>query len=280
MSLCLDLSNYDLATLDVDGFKAAGVDRVILGSWPLGDMRAAANKLRAGGIEIIGFYGFIYFGDAGGELRDITAAIALAKDFGVSRVWMDCETDANQQGWHSAPAPTPEERVIAIGLRRQLIEAAGLQPGIYTGAWWWPSATNNSTAFSDLPLWHSAYVDNAGTFSEVRTVNYGGWTDVAIHQWTSTNYLCGKNRDCNTVFEEDDMTPEQVRAIVREEFDNGISAVFRTLTAGYWNPAREGGYTDAQGVPIPPDQEVVDGIAAHLPQGGGGLKRGDTVTLQ
>ncbi|MEO9255346.1 MAG: hypothetical protein ABI305_07405, partial [Tepidiformaceae bacterium] len=45
---------------------------------------------------------------------------------------------------------------------------------------------------------------------------------------------------------------------------DGIAPLFRTLTADYWNPSRPGGYVSPSGVPVPPDQEVVDGIASAV----------------
>jgi hypothetical protein len=195
----LDLSNYDVPTFNTTCFKDNGVTGVILGA----GLRDQAIACRDAGITIHGFYGFVYFGDAFGEARDTALAIKDAQEFGVRRVWLDCETDANKNGWNEAPTPTPEQRVAAIRTQVAAIEAAGLEAGIYTGGWWWPSGTDKSTEFARLPLWHSQYADEAGTYSEVRDVSYGGWTTVAIHQWTSTREVCGRNRDHNTIWEDE-----------------------------------------------------------------------------
>ncbi|MEO9254924.1 MAG: peptidoglycan recognition family protein [Tepidiformaceae bacterium] len=69
--------------------------------------------------------------------------------------------------------------------------------------------------------------------------------------------------------EEEDMTPEQTQSLIDASItkllDDGIAPLFRTLTAAYWNPTRPGGYSDPNGAPVPPDPEVVHGIAVRLP---------------
>ena len=84
------------------------------------------------------------------------------------------------------------------------------------------------------------------------------------------------------------MTPEQVRIIVREVFDEFFPAYHRALTHAYWaNDGAPGSdYTDANGSPTPPDVAVVAGIAAAVrmehevrPHAGGGHTHEATVTL-
>ena len=211
----LDLSSYDLDTLNASCMKSAGVTGVILGVYSPTNapnrMAQAAGKLRAVGIDILGFYGLIYFGSPWGEVRDTTWAIALAKEFGVDRVWLDCETDGNANGFTDAVAPTTAERRYAIQRSVALVEQAGLKAGIYSGAWWWPSNTGNTTEFARLPLWHAAYPTDG---REIRTVSYGGWTDVAIHQYTSSLNVCGRNRDANYVFMEEELPDPRIDKVI------------------------------------------------------------------
>ncbi len=207
----LDLSGYDLPTLDAPCMNANGVTGAILGVFsennPPGPMGDAAQSLRDAGIDILGFYGLIYFGSPYGVTRDTKWAIQLAKRFGVERVWLDCEIDGKAIGFTDAVTPTPASRVNEIRECVKLVEDAGLKCGIYSGSWWWPGNTGNTTEFSRLPLWHAGYLNDG---SAIKTVNYGGWTDVSIHQYTSSLNVCGRNRDANYVFmEEDDMTPAE-----------------------------------------------------------------------
>lgn len=217
----LDLSQYDLPTLTTGNTKAMadyGVTGAILGVYsPTNapeEMAAAAERLRDAGISILGFYGLIYFGHPYGETRDVDWAIQLAQRYGVSRVWLDCEIDAFEVGFVNSTAPNPEKRVAAVQRAVDRVQDAGLNAGIYTGSWWWSPKTWNSTAFSHLPLWHAAYPYDG---QPIRTVNYGGWTDVAIHQYTSSLYVAGRNRDANYVFmEEEDMSALEDRVSLLE----------------------------------------------------------------
>lgn len=225
----LDLSSYDLDTLNASCMKSAGVTGAILGVYSPENaparMGQAADKLQSAGIDILGFYALIYFGSAFGVTRDTRWAIELAQRFGVERVWLDCETDGKDNGFTDAVTPTPAERVQQIRLCVAMVESAGLKAGIYTGGWWWPGNTGNTTEFSRLPLWHAAYF---ATGTQIRTVDYGGWTDVAIHQYTSSLPICGRNRDANYVFMEEEELPDP-------RIDKLIAALGGEAAVDEWN---------------------------------------------
>lgn len=220
MTLVLDVSNYDWDTWDGLALKAEGVTGVILGCQREGIARIMADECVRVGIPLLGTYGFVYFAGDRYVGHEVTQACAVAHAYGLRRVWVDCELDANQAGWGAATTPDPEQRVDQIIRAVDTVRRAGLEPGIYTGWWWWPNRTGNSTLFADLPLWHSDYGINDGSRAPVKTVAYGGWIDVAIHQYTSTLQVAGRGRDANYVFEENDMaslTDDDVRRIIREE---------------------------------------------------------------
>lgn len=206
----LDISRYDYNTFDEECFKANGVTGVILASFKEAEMNVLASRCRRHDIPVLGVYGFIYFGSPFGETRDTLAAIRIAQEYGINRVWLDCETDGLPNGFTDAHAPTPSERINAIHKCVTLIVGSGLSAGIYTGGWWWPGNTNNSTIFSNMPLWHSDYGRNDGTQPPVTTVNYGGWTKVAVHQYTSNLPICGRDRDANYILEEDDLSATDI----------------------------------------------------------------------
>lgn len=203
----LDLSNYDWETFDAACLKESGCTGVIVGAQNINIADKMAADLQANDIPVIGFYGLVYFGNTAADWQDIVDACRLAKSFGVKRVWVDAEVDVVGQD------PTPEARIAQTQIAVSYIEGEGLEAGIYTGEWFWVPQMANTTQFSRLPLWNSSYWDDG---REIRTVDYGGWTDVAIHQWTSTYEICGRKRDANYVFEtqEDSMTPAE-----RAEFD-------------------------------------------------------------
>jgi len=266
----LDISQYDLPTLDAPCFKQAGVTGAILGVYTQygpGAMRQAAQQLLDADITLHGFYGLIYFGSPTGAYRDTKWAIDLARQFGVGRVWLDCEIDATAIGFTDAVTPTQASRVAEIRECVRLVEAAGLQAGIYSGAWWWPENTGNSTEFAHLPLWHAAYfLDGV----KVRSVNYGGWTECAINQWTSSLDICGRKRDANHVWDaavlegDEEMTKEEIEALVSAKVNAALSAQFRPLLGLAINGG-PGQYADSQGNPLPLVRDEAL-LAAHKAQ--------------
>ena len=85
-----------------------------------------------------------------------------------------------------------------------------------------------------------------------------GWPGEVGHEDTAQGIGQGKS-DPGPLFwqdyEEDDMTPAEVEAIVNKRLDDVLPAYYRSLTRGYWDRNAPGAYTD------PPDPEVVAGIA-------------------
>ena len=238
-----DISNYDADTLDVACMKASGVTGVILGCQRPHVARQMADKLIAGGIPIIGVYAFLYLGiDSAGQ---IVNACDVAEEYGVRRVWLDVEsTGANERA-----GITVAERIDEVERGVGQVLASGLEPGIYTGRWYWVPQMGNTTAFSNLPLWHSEYPNDR---HEVRTVDYGGWTNVAIHQYASDIEVCGRVRDHNYVFEEgDDMTGEDVKRLAGEIFDDNFSAYFMRAMKQYFTDTGPGDFSNA------PDPDVM-----------------------
>lgn len=222
--ICLDVSNYDHPTFDAACLRAAGVDRLIVGCQRPALAADMVAKAQTAGIEVIGTYAFLYFGID--FLGQTDAAIAVAKASGVRRVWLDVEAT----GQHERAGMSPGVRCAELAECVARVEAAGLEAGIYTGAWYWVPYMK-SAAFAHLPLWHAAYPTDG---SEVREVAYGGWTKVAIHQYTSGLNVCGRDRDANYVFEDgDEMTEAEVKKIVEEAlgtwFPNYLKAAFEAV---------------------------------------------------
>lgn len=230
----LDLSQYDLSTLDPACMKASGVSGVILGVFSGTNaphaMANAGDALQKAGISVLAWYGLPYFGSAYGALRDITWAAQLAKDFKTPRVWIDCEIDGYQVGFTDVTPVIPSGRILTIKDCIGIIESAGVEAGIYSAPWWWIPNTGNYKGFSHMPLWFANYGANDGTQAPLRILPtpFGGWTEATIHQYTSTLYVCGRSRDANYVFEED-MTSEQIQAIVDQRLDQTIGLTVLSL---------------------------------------------------
>lgn len=225
-NMLIDVSDYDMDTWEPACFRSAGVTKAITNSFRKSNAITRIQTLRAAGIEVAGVYGFCYFGpDPYYVNRDVDAAIELAQAFDIPMVWVDAELDACGIGGlgHLRPSE-PKERIEQLRAAVRKVEAAGLPVGIYTAGWWWWSNMAGSTEFAKYPLWHAEYGNNDGKRPPVTHVSYGGWSEVTLHQYTSNKRLCGRARDHNYELrsvaaqqtEEDDMTPEQVRAIVAE----------------------------------------------------------------
>lgn len=244
MSQCIDVSNFDVPfTTDTVGcFIAAGKESLIIGCQRPVIATQQIDTARAVGLPIIGVYAYLYWGyDVGSEVQN---AIDVAKAKGQSRVWLDCENGGE------LPGVGVDTRHPQLAQAVAQVRAAGLEPGIYTGKYFWQDSMGNSTEFASLPLWHASYWNDRHL---EETVNYGGWTKVAIHQYASTPELCGRNRDYDYVWETD-MTEEEIKQLVTDT----IAAEFRDFTTAYFT----GGFTLPDGTPIPVDAKVAAAIAS------------------
>lgn len=217
----LDISNY---TGPVDGkldcYYDAGVRRFIVGCQNMAIARGQIEAIqRDGRFAIDGTYAFLYWGrDTLGQTQN---AIALAQSYGLKRVWLDCE-DATE-GFSAF------QIIQMIGDCQALVESSNLECGIYTGAYWWMGATDNSAFFNDLPLWYASYWDDR----RIRqNVNFGGWTLATVHQYASTPELCGRNEDRNVWFDEEDppMTPAETEEMAALRARRQLAALCADLS--------------------------------------------------
>lgn len=100
--------------------------------------------------------------------------------------WIDCEDT-------TTGAMSPAEIIDAIGDAVEYCERAEVAHGIYSGQWWWRPKTNNSEAFSHLPLWNAYYDGDP----DEDGLPYGGWIHSAIEQYQGTTDLCRQSVDLN-----------------------------------------------------------------------------------
>ena len=140
-----------------------------------------------------------------------------------------------------------------------IIGAAAPVTGVYTNGSWWKPNMENSTEWSDSKLWLATYGVGGSPIDPIQTVDFGGWSKVWAHQYTSTWQVAGRGRDCSYLFEdvkEDDMD--------KTEFEDFLLAVFsgdeeRDLTReGRLANAR---YRVAQRVGKAPDETTLGSVA-------------------
>lgn len=184
----LDFSNYTGSNPDVPALVQAGWQGVILGTQVPQTTIQQHLACEQSGLHVDALYVFVYW-DSEDERR-LRDAINLAAQFNL-KVWLDCEwTKAGYPGSGAAPPPSQ-----LVSLIRKYKEFLGEHyAGIYTGAWWWPGYTGNSTEFSNDPLWHAAYQASEPDFNDFRS--YGGWAKPTLWQYSS-NGDQGVNADLN-----------------------------------------------------------------------------------
>ena len=108
--------------------------------------------------------------------------------FPIERLWLDCE---------EATAGFSPQQIVAE-IEAGLAACAPLPSGIYTGRWWWPASTGNSSRFAGVPLWHAEYMPSPNTLPDFAAFKpYGGWTRPAMWQFQGTTSVCGVSVDRN-----------------------------------------------------------------------------------
>jgi len=188
-----DISNYDYDQdiYNPDGWVQAlieaGVEGFIIGSQNMMKARWQLEHIRTAGSPVVATY----------AEPNVTTAIQLAEESGAKRVCIVIEPGGIRT--------LSELRAGIANVRAHL-----LKPTIYGNRSDILALIGDSLEFEDVPLWFASYGLNDGTKAPVTEVDFGGFT-VWAHQYTSTAYIAGKNRDLNYVFEEDDMgmTPEE-----------------------------------------------------------------------
>lgn len=212
MSLVLDVSNWDLDTFDAPCLRDSGVERIIIGCWHYEATETILKRARAAGILVEDLYAYLYYG-TGVEQREVTNALSIAREYGgIRRIWADCEASPP----HEAVGMTPTGRIQATWRAVEAIASASIEVGIYTYKPYWVSQMAGTSEFSRLPLWFANYGTNdpERPREPIRDVDFGGWRGVAVHQYSSAIVRCGRARDHNYWYLEDEMPDPRVDAIV------------------------------------------------------------------
>jgi hypothetical protein len=154
-----------------------GVERDQAG--PLARYSVAQAKQARGYGCTVGGYGWLYAGIPAdrqvAEFLDtgVKAGLHISER---NPLWLDCEDYADAQGHVSYPSLETIEQAVDACVRMSI------PCGIYTAAWWWIPRTGNNEGFSGLPLWDAIYDGNPNLIAP----KFGGWVEMAGHQWTST----------------------------------------------------------------------------------------------
>lgn len=221
-SKVIDLSNYDWDTFDAKAFYAAGVRRAIVGSQRPSLSGQMVDALRSEGIEVIASYDLPYFGSDDTTKPQAERLAAFCEQYKIPFAWADAEIDANQTNvpeWKAIPTPSVAQRQAEF--RAFVTTVAAAAPvGVYTNGAWWNPHMGGSTEWSDRPLWLATYGVGGAAIPPIETVDFGGWTKPALHQYTSTAVINGRVRDLSYQFEEITEEPE----VTQEQFNAMLAA--------------------------------------------------------
>lgn len=175
--LTVDISEHqgNLTKAEVDLWVREGVEAAILNIRDAAWVDRNVPVLRAAELDIFGPYVYLVMGYWETTHGLTLKAIDRAREWGCEWVGLDAEDNGASSG--------VSERVNTLLHLVDLVEDNGLKPYIYTGRWYWVPQMGNSTLFAGLPLWLSDYT----TRNEPKyTTNFGGWSTVSMHQFTST----------------------------------------------------------------------------------------------
>lgn len=199
--MAIDISHWsgEPSQDDVEAWQAAGVEHAIVGTQREETTRAQLEILQANGISTDA-YVYLYF------TSDMTAQVVTAferiEGYACGVLWLDVEDKGSASGF------TTDELIAMV---QEAVEAAEteiarlgleMEVGIYTSWGFWTDVMENSTAFSDLPLWY-AHWDHEADFDDWEDLPFGGWEEAMIRgkQYEGDTYIDGASPivDLNTM---------------------------------------------------------------------------------
>lgn len=188
-----DISNYDydhdIGNPDgwVQGFKDAGVEGFIVGSQWMSKALWQVQRILAAGMPVIATY----------AEPNVDTAITLAQVAGADTVCLVYE-----------PGGIQSHDDLYAGV--VAVRAAGMQPVLYGNMYdiFWAASDER---FHDLPLWFASYFNDRHILSSVDF-----WPVLWGHQYTSTEFIAGRNRDLSEVYDVG-MTAAQEERLARCE---------------------------------------------------------------
>ena len=262
MLTAIDISNWtgDIEPATVRCWKAAGVKKLIVGTQNETMTRRQVGVAQSEGLPIE-LYVYLYFDRD--PVAKVKAAADLAHAADIFRIWLDAED--------TSTAKAPDRLIADLQGCVQAVRDRGIDPGIYTGAWWWKPRMGNSAAFRDLDLWYSHY-DGQPNFNDwYAGFAFGGWEHPTGKQYAGTTQLCGKGVDLN-YFKEDEMPRERPETYSAPQ-QAAILAMFCAVAAGegrplasFFNPIGDQKWAQAWafvGAPEPPPQPSFVNLQKH-----------------
>ena len=248
MALAVDCSNYsgEISEQQARDLWAAGVRKVIV---QIVNERVLTHRqqipvLLAAGLEVEA-YVYVWFssGEEWVKQRVAWACRELGAFPKVSMLWLDCEqTLDDDPPFDHVNEPTTDIIRAAV----DVVTHAGYRTGIYTAQWWWVPGTDNTTAFSHLPLWSANY----DLDPDRDPANYGGWGVPDMEQYQGSTTLAGVPMVDLNVYEPTE-APSLPQPLPGGEF---LPEPDESDAAAFYRAAMLGPQPDSEIIAIPPER--------------------------
>ncbi len=209
--MAVDTSNFQgpLTARFAECLKDNGWDHVVvrLSLEDAGKHAIAWQQLRTCIDAGLGVSGYIwaYMDQNPEELAQ--AAIDGYGSLPLKRWWVDVEDTGH--------AGTVAQNMDWLARCLYYLQARGKPPGIYTGAWFWPSHLGHAD-FSDYPLWAAQY-DGIPDLDVWQSFSF--WGSIAGKQYTATGNVCGMHPLDLNVFDEAVFEEAPLSQAERDELD-------------------------------------------------------------
>ncbi|MBS2028096.1 MAG: hypothetical protein JST54_09355 [Deltaproteobacteria bacterium] len=175
----LDVSFWEgpISEYEMDCFWSSGVRHMVIGTQL---QETTTQQLQMAGARGMTVDAYVYLYWDQDMATQVKNAFQMVRGYPVGRMWLDVEALPGSLGANQL-----------IPLLQQAVDACQAEGdcGIYTGPGWWKSYVNNTTQFSNLPLWYALY-NGKTSLGDWSTEKFGGWTAPVGKQFTSVG-ICG-----------------------------------------------------------------------------------------
>jgi len=168
-----------ISQAEMDCFWESGVRHVVVGTQQEDITRQQLAMAVSRGMTVDA-YVYLYWDT--NMTAQVKKAFQRVSGFPIGRMWLDIEEDPGNRG-ATAVNSAIAEAVTACQAQ------GGVECGIYTSPGFWETYTNDTHAFTDVPLWWAHY-DKKTSLDTWADDAFGGWTDPVAKQW-ATQPLCG-----------------------------------------------------------------------------------------
>ena len=185
----IDISHWEgpMSQREMDCFWDSGVRHVVSGTQVEEVTRQQLEMAVSRGMTVDA-YVYLYWNlDLAAQVKE---AFRRSQGFPIQRMWLDVEEDPGKLGANAI-----------IALVQQALDACNAQGGatcgIYTGPGFWQTYMNDTSVFSQVPLWYAWY-NYKKSLAVWSVEQFGGWLQPTGKQWAE-QVLCSVGVDKNVM---------------------------------------------------------------------------------